>query len=150
MKLFTITALFLMGTVASANCPELSGKFTCPTEEGDLAVEVSQTVDNGVTTYLIVAGQDHLIFPADNVEQTFEDKSQGIKGKMRVACESNALKVFQSVAAVDMSGAELESVDQVDSFTRDAAKALVVSTTGTHKADGVETPYNYSMTCAAR
>lgn len=77
MSKIIFTALFLSGSIALANCPELAGNYNCKTDNSAFELSLTQTVDaNGHTVYsdgtldLIADGNEHT-FTLEDITETY-------------------------------------------------------------------------------
>lgn len=78
MNKAVVLALVLMGSTAMA-CPNLAGKYMCPDDDGvKQEMAVSQTVENGVTTYTMVDSET-VTLVADGKAKVTESVEDGMK-----------------------------------------------------------------------
>lgn len=128
MKLLaTLTTLLLINTAYA--CPDLSGKYTCVDNvEGNYDVEISQTIDNDVTTYHSNYGvNDTQAMIADGAERPHTTMDNGIEitdGKETATCMDE--KVHINLTFTEPSD-EMDQVEATIFKTDEAIKSIIVS-----------------------
>lgn len=98
MKAVLFSAAFLASASVWAACPNLAGNYTCKSDEGSFAIEVTQSDNSGVTTYMVATDENAKdAYVADGLEKKAEETDDQIRmvASRISTCSSDALNVVE-------------------------------------------------------
>jgi hypothetical protein len=93
MKIFSFS-LFLI-TANLFACPNFAGKYSCKDDSGTWEISISQTEENGVTTYQLTQEERVQTYIADGVSRPFTAMadSEPIEGTIFTNCNDSSVMV---------------------------------------------------------
>jgi hypothetical protein len=104
MRLFLVSVALLSSVVASANCPDLAGEYTCVDAEGyDSQISVAQADTDGIRSYQLTEYNTNIYLVADGQKREIvtEDEYETSVSLRTVWCEGSAVKWIEDAEYFD-------------------------------------------------
>lgn len=145
-----IVSIVLMLSSAAFACPDLAGRYSCPTQNGNMEpVNITQRIENGVTIYTMatIHGSDDAI--ADGVTRILTGKTvSGNEATLAftVTCDAATNSLIQDglLTEMDSAGKAITTTEYHMVQTRDAKDGGIM-TQGTYTTPGKSAePFDHS------
>jgi hypothetical protein len=137
MKLLLVVFFFSVNALA---CPQISGTYTCETEDGPEILEISQTNSSGIETFNI----DGTDFVADGVTKKYADTE--FNGTITATCSLNKLDIT-TFGDIYESGTKTSYVAVKESYYA-SKDGLVYAINGNFEHQGQVYPINEKVNCS--
>lgn len=140
--------VFMAYSANALACPNLSGTFECRSSGGmPYDVTVTQSVQNGVTTYEMTGDDSHDIMIADGRSHDYESDNGKLRnGTYRAVCRADQVDQHMEAELFNEDGKWGDMVADVE-YSRGEAGSLVAVTDGEIKYELGNFPIDSRMEC---